>query len=57
MASQQSTVDQIVQELLERGGTKAERMKLFRELIRRGEDLPDELLNSALQKLMERLAE
>ena len=57
MASQQPTVDQIVQKLLERGGTKAERMKLFRELIRRGEDLPDELLNSALQKLMERLAE
>ena len=57
MASQQPTVDQIVQELLDRGGTKAERMKLFRELILRGEDVPDELLNSALQKLMERLAE
>ena len=57
MASQQPTVDQIVQELLDRGGTKAERMKLFRELIQRGEDVPDELLNSALQKLMERLAE
>ena len=57
MASQQPTVDQIVQELLDRGGTKAERMKLFRELIRRGEGVPEELLNSALQKLMERLAE
>ena len=57
MASQPPTVDQIVQELLDRGGTKVERMKLFRELVRRGEDLPDELLNSALQKLMERLAE
>ena len=57
MATQQPTVDQIVQELLDRSGTKAERMKLFRELIRRGEDVPDDLLNSALQKLMERLAE
>ena len=57
MASQQPTVDQIVQELLNRGGTKAERMKLFRELIRRGEDVPEEQLNSALQKLMERLTE
>ena len=57
MASPEPTVDRIVQELLERGGTKAERMKLFRELIRRGEDLPDEMLNTALQKLMERLAE
>jgi hypothetical protein len=57
MASQQPTVDQIVQDLLTRGGTKAERMKLFRELVERGEDLPDEMLNTALQKLMERLAE
>jgi hypothetical protein len=53
----ESQVDRIVQELLERGGTKAERMKLFRELVRTGESLPDEMLNSALQKLMERLAE
>lgn len=52
-----SQVDRIVQELLKKGGTKAERVKLFRELVRRGENLPDELLNSALQKLMERLAE
>lgn len=53
----ESQVDRIVQELLEQGGTKAERMKLFRELVKRGETLPEEMLNSALQKLMERLAE
>ena len=53
----ESQVDRIVQELLEEGGTKAERMKLFRELVKRGETLSEEMLNSALQKLMERLAE
>ena len=53
----ESQVDRIVQELLEKGGTKAERMKLFRELVRQGDDLPEEMLNSALRKLMERLAD
>jgi len=57
MAGDARKVDDIVQKLLEKGGTKAERMKLFRELVRRGEELPDEMLDSALKKLMERLAE
>lgn len=57
MAGADPKVDQIVQELLARGGTKEERMRLLRELVRRGDDLPEEMLNSALQKLMERLAD
>jgi hypothetical protein len=57
MSDEKSQVDQIVQELLNKGGTKQERMRLLRELVRRGEDLPEEMLNSALQKLMERIAE
>ena len=57
MTGEDSQVDQIVEELLSRGGTKKERMKLLRELVRRGEDLPEEMLNSALKKLMERLAQ
>ncbi len=57
MAGEKRKVDQIVQELLERGGSKEERMKLFRDLVRRGHDLPEEMLDSALRKLMERLAE
>lgn len=57
MAGEKPRVDQIVQDLLERGGSKEERMKLFRELVRSGEDLPDEMLNSAIRKLMQRLAE
>ena len=57
MASEEPTVDQIVRDLLEGTLTKAERMERFRELVRRGEDVPDELLDVALQRLMDRLAE
>ena len=57
MAGKLPQVDQIVQDLLSREGTKAERMQLFRELVRQGKDLPEDLLNSALRKLMERLAD
>lgn len=57
MEAEELTVDQIVKELLEKPLSKQERMKRFRELVRRGEDVPDELLDMALRKLMERLAE
>ncbi len=57
MASEEPTVDQIVKELLEEPLTKAERMARFKELVRRGADVPDHMLDLALKKLMERLAE
>ena len=57
MASEEPAVDHIVKELLELPLTKAERMERFRELVRRGGDVPDELLDAALRKLMDRLAE
>lgn len=36
---------------------KAERMRLLRELVHSGEDVPDELLDRALRRLMERLTD
>ncbi len=57
MASEEPTVDQIVKELLEESLTKAERMQRFKELVRRGADVPDQMLDLALKRLMERLAE
>ncbi|MEE9127087.1 MAG: hypothetical protein V3U11_08100 [Planctomycetota bacterium] len=57
MAGEDSKVDQIVQELMEGDLTKEQRVRLLRELVRRGEDLPDDMLDSALQKLMDRLTE
>jgi hypothetical protein len=52
-----ASVDKIVQELMDRQLTKAERIERLRELVRSGEDVPDELLDAALRKLMERLTE
>ncbi len=57
MADDSERLDQIVNDLLAKGGTKQERMRLLRELVQRGEELPDELLDSALQKLMEQIAD
>jgi len=52
-----TSVERIVQELLQLPLSKAERMERLRELVRASEDVPDELLDVALQRLMERLTE
>ena len=49
-------VDQIVEDLLEKPLTKPERIQLLRQLVREGDDVPEELLNAALRRLMERLS-
>ena len=56
MTGHDPRVDQIVEELMEKPLTKPERIALLRELVREGEEMPDELLSAALGKLMERLA-
>ena len=50
-------VEHLVQELMNRQLSKAERMKLLRELVQSGEDVPDELMDQALRRLMERLTD
>ncbi len=55
MAGEDPKVEQIVRELLEGDLTKEQRLRLLRDLVRRGEELPDDMLDSALQKLMDRL--
>ena len=50
-------VDQIVGKLCENQLTKRERMELLRELVQRQGEMPDEVLDQALQKLMDRLAD
>lgn len=57
MADETARLDQVVSDLLGKGGTKQDRMRLLRELVRRGEELPEGMLDSALQKLMERIAD
>ena len=57
MTAETPGVDRIVDELLESSLAKGERIELLRELVRRGEDLPDEMLENALRRLMERLTD
>ena len=52
-----ASVERIVHELLAHRHEKHERMRLLRELVRSGEQVPDELLEAALRKLMERIPE
>jgi hypothetical protein len=51
------TVDRLVRELMDRQLSKAERMKRLRELVQSGQDVPDELMDQALRKLMESLTD
>ncbi|HEX5052264.1 MAG TPA: hypothetical protein VFZ65_10860 [Planctomycetota bacterium] len=50
-------VEQIVEELMDRSLSKAERIQRLRDLVRSEEDVPDELMDQALRKLMERITE
>jgi hypothetical protein len=52
-----AAIERIVEELMDRGLSKTERMQRLRELAKSGEDVPDELMDQALRKLMERLTE
>jgi len=51
------SVQRIVEELLSDDLAKAERIVRLRELAKSGEDVPDELLDEALRRLMERITE
>jgi hypothetical protein len=50
-------VERIVEELMDRSLSKAERIKRLRELANSGEEVPDELMDQALRKLVERITE
>ena len=50
-------VERIVEELMDRSLSKAERIQRLRELASSGDDVPDELMDQALRKLMERITE
>lgn len=48
-------VDKIVDELLLHNPPKADRIRLLKELIACGDELPEEHFEAALKRLMERL--
>ena len=57
MSKQAEAIDRIVQELLGRRLSKQERMQRLRQLVRSGEDVPEELMDQAVRRLMERLTD
>ena len=57
MSKQAEAIDRIVQELLGRQLSKQERMQRLRQLERSGEDVPEELMDQAVRRLMERLTD
>lgn len=50
-------LDRIVQELMDGELSKAQRIKRLRELATSGDEVPEELMDEALRKLMERITE
>lgn len=50
-------VEKLVEQLMDRTLPKAERMQRLRELAKSEDDVPDELMDQALRKLMERLTD
>jgi hypothetical protein len=49
--------DRLIEQLMQTDLTKAERVRYLRELVRSGDDLPEEQVLEALRKLMDRDAE
>jgi hypothetical protein len=50
-------IERIVEDLMDRNLSKQERIQRLRELAKSGDDVPDELMDQALRKLMERITE
>ena len=57
LTKSKTDIDRIVQELMEGDLTKAQRIKRLRDLAKSGDDVPEQLMDEALRKLMERITE
>ena len=53
----ETNVDRIVEALMEKPLTREQRIGLLKQLVREGKELPDALLEEALERLLERIAE
>ncbi len=48
-------LDDIIEDLMDLRQPKSQRIQLMKELIAKGEELPDEMLEEGLKRLMEKL--
>jgi hypothetical protein len=54
-AALEERLDEIVEQLLQRNRPKKERIRLMKRLVALGEKLPEELVEDALARIMERM--
>ena len=57
MTRTHADIDHIVDRLVQRDLSKGERLAYLKKLVQSGEDLPDEWMEAALRKLMDRLSD
>jgi hypothetical protein len=55
MRSQEPSTEELIAELMGRPASRARRIELLRQLVRRGDDLPDAMLDESMRRLMELL--
>lgn len=55
MGKKKTSTQQLLEELMQRPESRDRRIELLRELVRRDEELPDEMLDQAIRKLLDLL--
>ena len=55
MGSKEPSAEELIAELMQRPESRARRVELLRQLVRRGDELPDAMLDEAMRRLMELL--
>ena len=57
MTRTHADIDHIVEQLTQRDLSKAERLAFLKKLVQSGDDLPEEWMEEAVSKLMDRLSD
>lgn len=55
MGNRKPSAEELIAELVRRPEPRARRVEILRELVRRGEELPDAMLDEAMRRLMDLL--
>lgn len=55
MGSNEPSAEELIAELMQRPAARSRRIEILRELVRRGDELPDAMLDEAMHRLMDLL--
>lgn len=56
MGSKEPSAEELIAELMQRPRARSRRIELLRKLVRRGDALPDAMLDEAMRRLMDLLS-